>query len=138
MIEKNNKKSIDCEQISSNLKPQISDEEFKYLKKNKFIEGRKPNIFLSFKVIEPTNNEELKAEYIANRSFDDAHFKEMIIEYLNKFGKTKRKSIDNLIIPKLSATLTEEQKKNKVTNFLSALRMEGKIKSTSYAIWEIF
>jgi ATP-dependent DNA helicase RecG len=35
----------------------------------------------------------------------------MIIEYLKKFGKAKRKSIENLIIPKLSAVLTDEQKK---------------------------
>jgi len=83
------------------------------------------------------DNEGLKAEYIANRSFDDQHFKDMILEYLKKFGKTKRKSIDGLILPKLSAALSAEQKKNKVTNFLSSLRMEGKIKSISYATWEI-
>jgi len=106
----------------------ILEEDYKYLKKNSFIEGRKPNIYLSSEVIEPTKNESLKAEYMANRSFDDTHFKEMILEYIKKFGKAKRKSIDNLIIPKLSAALPSEQKKNKVTNFLSALRMEGKNK----------
>ncbi|MBK8087836.1 MAG: putative DNA binding domain-containing protein [Chitinophagaceae bacterium] len=116
----------------------ISEDEYKYLKKLGFIEGRRPNIYLSFKVIEPTNNEGLKAEYIANRSFDDAHFKEMILEYLKRFGKTKRNAIDNLIIPKLSATLTDDQRKNKVTNFLSSLRIDKKIKSTSYGAWELF
>lgn len=115
----------------------ITDAEFKYLKKVKFIEGRKNNPFLSYKVIEPTNNEELKAEYMANKSFDDAHFKEMIVAYLTKFGKTKRSTIDNLIIPKLSAALNDAQKKSKVTNMLSALRMEGKIKSITYGTWEL-
>ena len=115
----------------------INDDEFNYLKKRKFIEGRRPNIYLSFKVVQPTENDELKAEYIANRSFDDQHFKDIIIDYLHTFRKAKRKSIDSLIIPKLSAVLSEEQKKNKVTNFLSALRMDGKIKSSSYATWEI-
>jgi len=118
-------------------KKPINGDEFKYLKKLNFIEGRKPNFYLSFKVIEPTNNEELKADYIANRSFDDQHFKDMILEYLKKFGRTKRKSIDSLIIPKLSAALTDEQKKNKVTNYLSALRMEGKIRTISYGTWGI-
>lgn len=117
-------------------KKSISDAEFNYLKKLKFIEGRKSNPYLSFNVIEPTNNEGLKAEYIANRSFNDTHFKDMIIKYL-KLGKAKRCSIDNLIICKLSAALTEKQKKNKVTNFLSALRIEGRIKSSSYGTWEI-
>lgn len=114
----------------------ITDAEFKYLKKFKFIEGRKSKIYLSHKVIMPTNNEELKAEYMANRSFDDGHFKEMIIEYLKKFGTTKRSTIDNLIIPKLSALLNEEQKKRKVGNFLSALSREKKIKAVGYGTWE--
>jgi len=118
-------------------KTPISNEEFKYLKKFNFVEGRKNNIYLSFKVIEPTNNDELKLEYITNRSFDDAHFKEMIVGYLKKMGKTKRKTIDSLIIPKLSSVLTDSQKKNKVTNLLSSLRMEGEIKSLEYGTWEI-
>ncbi|MFV7236387.1 hypothetical protein [Flavobacterium sp. ZB4R12] len=84
-----------------------------------------------------TNNEELKAEYLANRSFDDSHFKDMIVGYLKKFGKSKRQSIDNLIIPKLSAALTEEKRKKKVTNFLSALGKEGKIKCTPGYYWEL-
>ena len=62
----------------------------------------------------------------------------MILEYLKRFGKTKRNAIDNLIIPKLSATLTDDQRKNKVTNFLSSLRIDKKIKSTSYGAWELF
>jgi ATP-dependent DNA helicase RecG len=61
----------------------------------------------------------------------------MILGYLKKFGKTKKKSIDSLIIPKLSAALTDEQKKNKVTNYLSALRIEGKIRTISYGTWGI-
>jgi ATP-dependent DNA helicase RecG len=116
---------------------QVSDEELKYLKKLKFIEGRKPNVFLSFNVIELTNNEGLKAEYLANRSFDDSHFKGIILEYLKKFGKTKRNAIENLIMPKLSSALTEDQKKNKITNFLSALRIEGKITNTSGYYWQL-
>ena len=118
-------------------KKEITDDEFKYLKKLKFVEGRKPNIYLSHTVIEPLNEEALKAEYIANRSFDDKHFKDMILEYLKKFGKTKRKPIDSLIIPKLSTALTEEQKKQKVTNFLTALRMEGKIENLSGYYWQL-
>ncbi|MNE98217.1 hypothetical protein D3C80_1967070 [compost metagenome] len=61
----------------------------------------------------------------------------MILEYLKKWGKTKRDKIDNLIIPKLSTALSEEKKKNKVTNYLSALRMEGKIVNTPGYFWEI-
>ncbi len=117
-------------------KKEITDDEFKYLKKLKFVEGRKPNIYLSHAVIEPLNDEGLKAEYITNRSFDDKHFKDMILQYFKKFGRTKRKSIDSLIMPKLSTALTEQQKKQKVTNFLTALRMEGKIENLPGYYWQ--
>ncbi|MDR2358382.1 MAG: putative DNA binding domain-containing protein [Prevotellaceae bacterium] len=114
----------------------ITEDEFRYLKKYKLIEGRKGRAYLSFNVIKPTENENLQAEYIANRSFDDTYFKKMIVEYVKKFGKVKRSTIDNLIIPKLSTALDEKQKKNKVTNYLSALRKEQCIKSTGYGTWE--
>jgi len=116
---------------------QLQAYELTYLRKNGLIEGRKPNVYLSFKTIKPTDNEDLLAEYIANKSFDDAHFKKMILEYIKKGGSVKRKSIDNLIIPKLSQTLTNSQKKNKVTNFLTALRIEKKIISSRFGTWEI-
>jgi ATP-dependent DNA helicase RecG len=115
----------------------VSDSEFLYLKKMRFIEGRYPSIFLSYKVIQSTNNDTLKAEYIANKSFDDTHFKDTILAYLKKFGNAKRKAIDKLIIPKLSNALTEEQKKNKVGNLLSSLRMQGKIRTSSHGTWEL-
>lgn len=118
-------------------KKEITESEFKHLKKCKYIEGRKPNIYLSHDIVISVNNEELKREYLENRSFDDSHFKEMILEYLRKWGKCKRDKIDNLIIPKLSTALSEEKKKNKVTNYLSALRMEGKIINTPGYFWEI-
>ena len=113
----------------------ISDDEYKYLKKNKFIEGRKNNIFLSYKVIKASDNEELKAEYIANRSLDDTYFKELIFEYIKKFTVAKRSAIDTLILPKLSATLSIEQKKKKVENFLTQMRIAGKIKTNDKREW---
>ncbi|MCE5332294.1 MAG: putative DNA binding domain-containing protein [Bacteroidales bacterium] len=116
---------------------QLHVDELTYLRKKELIEGRKPNVYLSFKAIKPTNDEDLLAEYITNKSFDDAHFKKMILEYIQKGGSVKRKSIDNLIIPKLSQTLSLTQKKIKVTNYLASLRKENKIQSTAYATWEI-
>jgi ATP-dependent DNA helicase RecG len=77
------------------------------------------------------------AEYVSNKSFDDEYFKKLILEYIKKFGKTKRKAIDKLIIPKLSAVLSDEQKKKKVENYLTILRIGGKIESSAYGIWEL-
>jgi len=115
---------------------EITEEEFSYLRKNKFIEGRKPKIYLSYKVIKPTENEELMAEYVKNKSFDDEYFKKLIVEYIKKQGKTSRKAIDNLILPKLSAVLTEEQKKRKVGNFLSSLKNRKKIINIENKRWD--
>jgi ATP-dependent DNA helicase RecG len=116
---------------------EISENEFKHLKKLKYIEGSRLNFYLSYQIIESTNDENLQAEYLANRSFDDSHFKDMILECLKKWGKTKRNKIDNLIIPKLSAVLSEDKKKKKVTNFLSALGREGKIQCLPGYYWEL-
>ena len=115
----------------------LTDQQITYLRKKRFVEGRKSNIYLSFNVIEPIGDEQLNAEYIANKSFDDEHFKKVIVEYIKKFGGTKRNSIDNLIIPKLSNVLSEEQKKGKVTNMLTALRKDGKIKTIAFGTWEL-
>lgn len=119
-------------------KKQLQVEELTYLRKKEFIEGRKPNVYLSFKVIIPTQDKTLLAEYMSNKSFDDAHFKKMILEFIEKGVSIKRKSIDNLIIPKLSQTLSDSQKKYKVTNYLTALRKENKIKCSAYGVWEKF
>jgi ATP-dependent DNA helicase RecG len=111
--------------------------EAKYLRQQGWIEGRKPNYFLSHTVINPIPDDDLKAQYIHNRSFDDQHFKDMILEYLKKFGPSKRDKIDNLIVPKLSAILSDKQKRYKVTNLLSALRLEGKIQNQPGYKWVI-
>jgi ATP-dependent DNA helicase RecG len=116
---------------------EITDTEFKYLKKLKCIEGRRPNIYLSYNIIESINDKSLQAEYLANRSFDDSYFKDMIIEYLKKFGDTKRSTIESLIIPKLSAVLTDVKKKNKVANLLKSLKTEGKITSVPGYYWRV-
>jgi ATP-dependent DNA helicase RecG len=118
-------------------KKEVTESEFKHLKKYKYIEGRKPNIYLSHDIVVSVNNEELKREYLENRSFDDSHFKEMILEYLKKWGKCKRDKIDNLIVPKLSVVLNENQKKKKVSNFLLALKNENKIICLPGYLWDI-
>lgn len=115
----------------------ITDDVFRYLKKKRWIEGRKPNPYLSSNVLKPVDNDELKVNYMANKSFDDEYFKTMITGYLKKFGPVRRNTIDNLIIPKLSAVLTDQQKKNKVTNYLSALRREGVIVSKPGYYWKL-
>jgi ATP-dependent DNA helicase RecG len=115
----------------------LTDGEIKNLKDFGLIEGRKPNYIISAKTAASLSNNELKAQYIKNRGLDDEHYKKLILEYLKKFGKSPRKNIETFLWDKLPDILTETQKKNKVTNLLSALRISGKIQNSGYSEWSI-
>jgi ATP-dependent DNA helicase RecG len=115
----------------------ISEEEFKYLKKQQFIEGRKPNVFLSSQVIEPTEDEGLKATYIRNKGFDDEYSKKLILQYIFKWKEASRKQIETLLFDKLSDVLDEKSKKNKIMHFLQALRKENKIEINEFRKWRL-
>lgn len=116
-------------------KKPITDEQAAYLRKRKFIEGRKPNFYLAHKVVSRTKDSNLKGQYIKNRSFDDEYFMKLVIEYLKKFGKASRKDINGLLFGKLSDVLNDDQKKNKVDYLLKKLKEQGKIKSNEERQW---
>ncbi|MDO8548826.1 MAG: ATP-binding protein, partial [Ignavibacteria bacterium] len=98
---------------------QISKEQALVLKKNKLIEGRYPNIYVSFKVAEITDE---KAKYIKNKGLDDAYYKQLIIELLKKSKSSTKKEIIELLISKLPDVLTEKQKVDKVKNLLHVMK----------------
>jgi len=64
---------------------------------------------------------EEKAKYIKYRGFDDQHYKESIINFIEKFGSAKRKDINDLLLKHLSDALDEKQKRNKISNLLYAM-----------------
>ena len=103
----------------------LTDDSINYLRKKKYIEGRKPHIYLSMSVVKGTKHIGLKASYIKNKSFDDDYFKRLIVDYISKFGKASRKEIDELLRNKLSEALDERQKYDKITNLLSSLKRKG-------------
>jgi len=118
-------------------KKEIPDDDVRYMKKLGFVEGRKPNIFLSHKVIEPLGDEILKAEYIRNKGFDDDYCKDMILEYLKKWKEASRKQIENLLWDKLSDILDDKSKKNKIMHLLQSLRRNNKISLKEGKKWEL-
>ena len=109
----------------------LSDEAIALLRSKKFIEGRKSNLFLSFKVVNDSKHVGLKTSYIKNRSFDDSYYKGLILNYISKFKKASRGDIDELLKDKLPDVLSDRQKYDKITNLLASLRKEGKIKVES-------
>ncbi len=111
----------------------LTPDQAKYLKQQGLIEGRKPNYHISVKVARHSDE---KAEYIRNRGFDDQHYKQLICEYIEKFGSAKRLNIDRLLFDKLPDVLDEKQKSNKIKNLLQALKSEGVIKPEG-KIWKM-
>jgi len=99
----------------------ISDSTAKHLRKDKLIEGRKPNYHISVEVAKTTKQ---KAKYIKTRGLDDAYYKKLILDFLEKFGSASRTDIDDLLTDKLSDILNEKQKYNKIKNLLSAMRQK--------------
>jgi ATP-dependent DNA helicase RecG len=118
-------------------KRQLDDDAFRRLKQRKFIEGRRPNLFVSAKIADVTGD---RAAYIKNRAFDKAHYKDMIVAYLQKFGQGTRSEMDGLLMEKLSDALDGKQKKRYITNLLQEMKKEGHISpdgTTRWAKWRI-
>ena len=114
---------------------QITDDAFKLLKKKKYIEGRKPNIYLSYSIVKDSKHIGLKSSYIKNKGFDDDYFKKLIVEYIAKFGKASRTELSQLLTDKLPDTLSESQRFDKITNLLSSLRKSGIIRVGEKRMW---
>jgi len=104
---------IDIDKVQKGLP--ITDEDAKKLRAHGMIEGRKPNYYVSAHVAAITDD---KSGYIRNRAFNDAHYKDMIIEFLNKFETASRQDIDKLLMDKLSDVLSDTQKRKKISNLL--------------------
>ena len=105
------------------------------LRKLHLVEGRYPKLFLSAYTAKTVDNKELKTEYIRNKSFNDLHFKDMIVQYLRSFGGATRSELNTLLQTKLSDVLTEEQKIRKIGNMLSALKKDGVIRLSEKKKW---
>jgi len=120
-------------------KKTINKEATKLLKKDGLIEGRSPNYFVSASVAEVTGK---KADYIKNRAFDKSWYKDLIIEFLNRYEKASREDIDNLIMEKLSNRLNDKQKRTKIRNLLYEMSKKDKTiynnsKSTNKPEWKL-
>lgn len=90
------------------------------------IEGRKPKYHVSAAVAKVTAT---KADYIRMRAQDDVFYAKLLTDYLEKFGQATRQEINQLLLPKLSEALDDQQKINKINNLLTKLRRRGIIEN---------
>ena len=113
----------------------ISKENFKELKKQGLVEGRYPNIFVSFKVADIVGQ---KAAYVRNKGLDDDICKQLIIKALESMEKASKQELMEVLEKALPEVLSDEQKSKKVSNLLQAMKKEGIISITGtnrYAKW---
>jgi len=111
----------------------ISREKHRMLKRNKLVEGRYPNLFISSRLASEMGKE---VQHIRYRGFDKTYYKDLILTLIREYGPISRKKIDELLLDKLPEILTDKQKKTKIHNLLSELsRREGKIENRGSRKW---
>ena len=113
------------DKVQKNIKLDSADE--KYLRAKKLIEGRKPNYYLSINAAQKTQQ---KVEYTKNKAFDKKYYLDFIKGFIKQHGSATRVELDNLLKTKLPDWMNDTQKKYKVTNLLSELRIKGEIQNT--------
>lgn len=115
----------------------LTEYEEKHLKAKKLIEGRKPNFFIGIKVAEKTGQ---KASYSKNKAFDKSYYLDLVEKAIREHKSMSRGDIDDLLWNKLPEWMSEKQKKNKIGNLISELRMSGKTQnlgSFNKPIWSL-
>lgn len=113
----------------------ISKENFKELKKQGLVEGRYPNIFVSFKVADMVGQ---KAAYVRNKGLDDDICKQLIMKALESMGKASKQELMEVLEKALPEVLSDEQKSKKVSNLLQAMKKENIVAingKNRYAKW---
>lgn len=98
------------------------------LKALKLVEGRITSPYLSASAAKSIDD---SAGYIKNKGFNDKYYKDLIVQYLKKYEKARKKDIRELLWDKLPDSLSDQQKEYKVTNLLSSLRIKKIITTDS-------
>ena len=106
----------------------ITKEAVKHLRKLGVIEGNLPNIFISADIAESIGE---RAKYVKNKAFDEAYYRDMIIQYLGIYKKAKKKDFIDLLNDKLPNTLSEKQKEAKIKYLLYSLSKDNIIATDS-------
>ena len=104
----------------------LTDDEFRSLKRQRLVEGRRPNLYVSSRIAAVTG---ARAAYIRNRGFDKDHYKQCVVSFLEEYGKGTRKDFEDLLMNKMPEVLSDEQKRNQVQNLLQEMRRESTVRT---------
>ena len=100
----------------------IDERQAQILKGGKLIEGRKPKYFVSALVAAATDTQ---VQYTLNKGLSDEYYKKLIVQHVQKFKSAPTSDLRALLVDKLPGLLSDEQKRAKVKNLLTALRSHG-------------
>lgn len=95
-----------------------------HLRKYRLVEGRADNLYLAAPLAKSDDD---KAKYIKNKGFDNKYYQDLILDYIQKFGKASKQQIRVLLADKLPDTMTDEQKERKILYLLTQLKNKGLI-----------
>lgn len=101
---------------------EIAKNQSDYLRKDKLIEGRYPNIYVSADIAVITGQ---KKEYLYNVGLENEFYKELIVKYLKQYNSASRKELFSLLKDKLPNSLNDNGKLSRVRYLLLLLKNEG-------------
>lgn len=115
-------------------KKELTNEEIAHLRSKGYIEGRKPNVYISSNLANETSQQ---SDYMKQRGIDNEYCKKMIIDYLTKFKTGTREDFEKVILGKLPDVLSDTQKKNKIRNVLQSLKNQDLIELFDQKHWRL-
>lgn len=104
----------------------LLEAELRRLRQKGLVEGKKPNILIAAKIAQSTGQ---KAAYTRSKAFTKQQYFDWILKGINDHGSLSRADIDALLWDRLSDLYSDKQKKIKINNLISELRIQGKIKN---------
>lgn len=110
----------------------ISKESFYSLKKAGLVEGRYPNIFVSYKVANIVGQQ---TEYVRNKGLSNDVCKQIIVNALETMENAGVSELKEILAGALPAFLDEKQQAKKVSNILQSMKKAGTadVKGTGHA-----
>ncbi|MFR2701471.1 MAG: RNA-binding domain-containing protein [Anaerobutyricum soehngenii] len=100
----------------------ISKESYKILKKQGIVEGRYPNIYVSYKIANMVGQ---KTEYVKNKGLSNDVYKKIIYNALDTMKLASVTELKSVLEGALPAVLDEKQQAKKVSNILQAMKRAG-------------
>lgn len=100
----------------------ISRDSCNVLRKRGLIEGRYPNIYVSYKIADMVGK---KMEYIKNKGFSNDSYKKIICDTLESMEKASPSELRSVLEDVMPAVLSKEQKARKLSNMLQTMKKAG-------------